>query len=36
MLVTSFLAFAWSANAAELKIGYVQVDNGNVSSFHGW
>ena len=26
MLVTSFLAFAWSANAAELKIGYVQVD----------
>lgn len=26
MLVTSFLAFAWSAHAAELKIGYVQVD----------
>jgi len=26
MLVTSFFAFAWSANAAELKIGYVQVD----------
>lgn len=26
MLATSFLAFAWSASAAELKIGYVQVD----------
>lgn len=26
MLVTSFVAFAWTANAAELKIGYVQVD----------
>lgn len=26
MLVASFLAFTWSASAAELKIGYVQVD----------
>ena len=26
MLVSGFVAFAWTANAAELKIGYVQVD----------